>query len=90
MTNQSEFLSIKQASILTGKSELTIRRLIKSKKVDFKLTNQWYVIDKISLSEVYTLVNDEIEKPINQVSSHFDDDWIYGVLAFMKGDYCDK
>ena len=69
MTNQNEFLSIKEASILTRKSELTIRRLIKSKKVECKLTNQWYIIDKNSLSVIYPLIYTDTEKSINQVIS---------------------
>lgn len=61
-------LSIPEASILTGKSEVTIRRVVKSKKVSAKMTNQWYAIDKDSLLSLFR----EIKRNDNDLITHDD------------------
>jgi hypothetical protein len=40
MNNNIKYIDIKKASLLTQKSELSIRRLIKNKKVDYSKNNE--------------------------------------------------
>lgn len=58
MNNKIKYIDIKKASLLTQKSELSIRRLIKNKKVDYSKNNEWkYLINQDSLSEIYPIIN---------------------------------
>lgn len=58
MNNNIKYIDIKKASLLTQKSELSIRRLIKNKKVDYSKNNEWkYLISQNSLLKIYPIVN---------------------------------
>lgn len=59
-------LWIPEASILTGKSEVTIRRVVKAGKVSAKMTNQWYAIDKDSLFALFR----EVKHNENIMTTH--------------------
>ncbi len=73
MTNQSDYITIKEASLLTGKWDLTIRRLVTWKKIDYKMINNKYHLNKKDLHDIYPFVeqsninqnNDSINQNIN-------------------------
>lgn len=57
MNNQIKYIDIREASLLTEKSELSIRRLIKNKKVDYTKKEWKYLINLNSLSNIYPIIN---------------------------------
>lgn len=57
MNTQIKYIDIREASLLTEKSELSIRRLIKNKKVDYTKKEWKYLINLNSLSNIYPIIN---------------------------------
>jgi len=61
MSTQNEYITIKEASYLTGKWNLTIRRLIKNKKIKYKMINHSYTLNKDELNSIYPFIKEKKE-----------------------------
>jgi len=56
MNSNIKYIDIKEASILTQKSELSIRRLIKNNKIDYTKKESKYLINQDSLWKIYHII----------------------------------
>lgn len=56
MNSNIKYIDIKEASILTQKSELSIRRLIKNNKIDYTKKESKYLINQDSLWKIYPII----------------------------------